>query len=437
MKRVIILGGGISGLVAAWQLRKSAKVTVLEKEARPGGYLRTIRKGKFLFEMGPRTCRTRGRGGATLALAEELGIADQVITPPAAANHRYLLIDGKLKRLNLATLMRCGLLSAIARDCVMKEPPDRESTIKAFALRHFGSTFTEQIIAPLVSGIYAGDIAQLSMRSCFPEILTLKERRGALLRMLWERSPVRGSAFVRQTQRSPLFSFQGGMETLTNTLAEQIDIRYQCAAETLTLEQKRSHVTTSCGKRFDADHIISALPAATLGTLLKKQHPTIAHQLQSFSSCPLVTLSLGYYGNHLPAAGFGYLVPSNAHEHYLGVVWDSCIFPQNNTGAMTRLSVMMGGVHHPNILNQSNEELITTGLNAVSRHLGIKATPDCWHLDRIERAIPQYGIGHQALVKRLQAALPGFTLLGCSFHGVAINDCVWNSRNVEELISSS
>ncbi len=420
MKHHVILGAGVSGLALAWKLKDNSRVTIVEKCHRPGGWLRTIHQDGFLFEQGPRSCRPKGAGINTLELIEALGLQDQVITGKTLK--RYLYVDGQMRTIPsgpfsvLFSPLTRGILPAIWNDLRTPGNVSQDESIYEFFSRRFSSQVAEKLIDPMTLGIYAGDIRKLSLKSCFPFLHQLERDHGSIIKGLFTRKKEKkvGSPFIREIQKASLFSFKGGMETLSNELAKRLesDLMLGTGAASLAFHNDFVEVGLSNGTKIHADHVHSTLPARELAQILPDP------KLKQIPYVSVAVVNLGYRKQILEKHGFGYLIPSNQREPILGVVFDSCIFPQQNKSAdETRITVMMH-------LRGTNEELKNTALAAVSKHLNIDDYPDAISVFQAKDAIPQYHVGHTELVNSILPPSHRLSILGSSFNGVSVNDCI-------------
>jgi oxygen-dependent protoporphyrinogen oxidase len=220
----VILGGGISGLALAWYLKKKYQetihLTIIEKSSRAGGWIRSIQQQGFLFEEGPRSCRTKGAGIATLELIEELGLENEVIAASPHAKKRYLYTGKQLRCLpqgiisSLFSPLTRGILPALWKEWRKAPEKCEDESIYDFFARRFSPEIAEQFIDPMVAGIYAGDIRQLSLRSCFPQLHRWEQEYGSLTKgMFFDRSRSKEihSPFVQAMKSAPIFSFKNGM----------------------------------------------------------------------------------------------------------------------------------------------------------------------------------------------------------------------------------
>jgi oxygen-dependent protoporphyrinogen oxidase len=450
-RQLVILGAGISGLSLAWFLQKNygdqIDVTLLEKSNRVGGWIQTIQKDGFLFELGPHSCRANNLGHSTLELIEELGLQDQVITAHASAHKRFLYTNQRLQALP-SSLLSCifsplmrGVPAALFRDWRTPCGTGEDEAIYAFISRRFGHEIAEQFMDPLVSGIYAGDIRKLSIQSCFPQLLQWEQKYGNVLHGMFSKKPHAnaGSDFIQAVQKHAIFSFKEGMETLPLALANSLgkSVKKSSAVKSLRLFPKQVLVELENGEILQADHLFSTISANSLSQLISQDHPELATKLNTITSTSVAVVNLGYHQNVLKQQGFGHLVPSKEGEDVLGVIWDSSVFPQQNSNqSQTRLTVMLGGAHKPHLCLESENQIYERAVKAVKKHLNISLSPDVYHVSIARDAIPQYEVGHQArvsgIMQELQRGFPRLTCLGSSYHGVSINDCIAHARQVVE-----
>lgn len=344
--KVFIIGGGITGLSAAWVLQKKAEVTLFEKTNRLGGWIRTVREQGFLFEKGPRTFPVE-RSPHLLRLVQELGLPI-LYSDPSVHAKRYLLYRGKL-RTPLSLLPR--FLPAFLRELFVAPSEHPDESIYAFATRRFGPKIAETFFDPLTLGIYAGDIRKLSICACFPALHQWEREKGSVLRGLWSQP---------RAQKRGLFTLQNGMESLVHALAEQLDVRLNSHVQFVD-----AHTIQIDGKTLHVDQVIWATPP----------------ELPARS---LSVVNLGYDRPVLKKKAFGYLVPTQEKESLLGVLFDSAIFPAQNLPHETRLTAMV---------RAEEPKPLEAALSALERHLQIQTPPVYTSVFRAEQAIPQFEVG--------------------------------------------
>lgn len=423
---IAILGGGISGLAAAWSLRKTTKgpIVLFEKSSKLGGWIQSTREDGFFFEKGPRSLRPHG-GEDTLRLIQELGLENEVVLGAEAAHIRFLFCNGSLHQLPRSALETLGkpwlwrAFPALLTEWAKPKGGCPDESIASFMNRRLGSFVTDQLVDPMTKGIYAGDIHHLSMKSCFPKLFQYEKDRGSITKALFsQKKRAEDTPFIKKVKKSSLYTLQGGLSTLVDCIADRLDIEWRLETPVTAIKKKEGffELITPRGI-FHAEAVVSALPAQTLGQLMEIHDEDISHKLKSIPMKSLSVVHVGYRENVLQKNGFGYLIPTKEKEKILGVVFDSSAFPsQNQHVSETRLTVMM---------NTFDQDAV---LEALERHLGIKKSPDVLKHHRQSNALPQYLVGHSEKVKAIQNKMHSFSdqflTVGNCFEGVSVNDCL-------------
>lgn len=447
---IAILGAGISGLATAWFLKQfagpSLRLAVIEKSGRAGGWIQTLHSDGFLFEQGPRSFRTAGAGEETLALVESLGLQDQIIAPHPDAKNRYVYQGRHLQRLPKSLWeipfhpLTRNFLKVLWRDWRMPKRQEEDESIFSFFSRRWGEAWTENLVDPFVSGIYAGDCKRLSLKSCFPLFDQLEQRGPLILGALFHRSvKSEQSAFVQNMRAFPMLSFQKGMETLPLTLARELnnDLYLEKTIKTLHVEKNPIQIEFDQGNCLIAKHVISTLPTFSLASLLPL-HASLRKTLENLHYASLAVINVGFSQNVLPFKGFGYLVPSKWGLPLLGCVWDSSAFPQQNERNQTRLTLMMGGSRYPEVEHWSENELVEYTQMVLREHLNISFSPKTLQIKRVQKAIPQFEVGYSLWKQEGEAILrsqfPSLILSGSGWTGVSINDCIAHARRLSRHV---
>ena len=419
-KKVAILGAGITGLSLGWFLKKQGiACTIFEKASRPGGWIRTADHQNNLFEWGPRSLRAHD-AEATLDLIQELNLAEDILYSSKESGVRYILSQGKLEKLpaSFLEIFTCPLtrkcLPALARELVTKRGEQLDESVHAFFARRFSKELADQFIDPLIKGIYAGDSTQVSMRSCFPKFWEMEQESRSLVFAGVKR-------LFQKKKKGPkgIFTLKNGMESLVEALSDKLKDEILLNTEVQELEFVWQGVEI---KTHVFDHVISTLPAFSLASLLPKS--SLSSHLEKIPFATVGVVHLGYSDVVNPYKGFGYLVPSQEKELILGTVFDSSAFPAQNQALKTRLTVMIGG-------NHTDLELKALAKRAVAEHLGIKTEPIVIEAFTAKQAIPQYPVGFQLLLEQIheaKKAFPRLSLLGTSFYGVSVNQCVTSAK---------
>lgn len=399
--KIVILGGGISGLSAAWALQKkypSAKMTLLEKSDRLGGAIQTVKQAGFLFERGPRTFQA-GKCPSLLNLIQELGLSHELIFSDKGASARYLWERGRLRP--IGSFIPMLFFSAIKEAFVAPSILEDES-IYDFASRRFNPKIAETLFDPMTLGIYSGDIRKLSIKSCFPLLFHWEKEKGSCFQ---------GFLFSLLSQKKSrgLFTLKEGLGSLIEALAKKLKLEILLRSEVEAIE---SRGVFAAGRSFSADLIVSALPGSILSSLANV--PFILKE------APLWVANFCYSKNILSKKGFGYLVPSKEKEDLLGVIWDSSIFPQQNGPSKTCLTAMA---------RSGNLESLK---KALVKHLALSQEPDFVSLHHVERAVPQFEVGYSAHLaqfkEQIQKKFSHLVLLGNYLQNPSIESCIYTAE---------
>jgi protoporphyrinogen/coproporphyrinogen III oxidase len=435
----IVVGAGISGLICAYALHKAGvDAQVLEASPRAGGVIASEVRDGFLLELGPQSF-----SGTTAlrSLCKELGIEDQVIQAPAAAP-RYVLIDGALRAVPLspAAMLASSLLSAktkwrIARDAFgTTHAPEQDESMASFVRRKFGEELLDRLVAPFVSGIYAGDPERISLRAAFPQVYEAEKSAGSIIRGMMRAAKSQEGPRERPT----LLSLRNGNETLVRALAQKVGSRLRLDAEVLGIAVRRDAESVRFELRFReagsdqvvvAERLVLATPANVAGALLRDVNAAFEPVLGGIEYAPVAVVSLGYLRQAVRHSldGFGFLVPRSSGLRVLGSVWNSSLFPERAPAGQVLLTSFVGGATDPGAAGLSGDDLAALVHREVAPLLQIRAAPVFSHVQVYRRALPQYNIGHGErlmALERLLSSLPGLFLVGNYFRGPAIGNCV-------------
>jgi oxygen-dependent protoporphyrinogen oxidase len=447
----LVVGGGISGLVCAYALRKAGIDTqLLEASARPGGVIRSERRDGFLLELGPQSFSGTA---PVLELCQELGISRQLVQAPPRVP-RYVLVEGALRIVPLSppaflasSLLNAGTKWSVLRDLFGKsQPPEPDESVAAFVRRKFSAELLEKLAGPFVSGIYAGDPEQLSLRGAFPQVHEAEKSAGSIVRGMMRSVKTTKEA---PKERPSLLTFREGNETLIRALAANLGDALRCNAEVIAIQRRTKgsvegyEVCLSAAGRdetLEADHLIVATPTNAAAELLRQIGAGFESALQGIPYAPVAVVSLGYrmnaVGNTLD--GFGFLVPRSAGLEILGSVWNSSLFPNRAPDGKVLLTSFVGGATNPQAVRRSSEALASLVHREIAPVLEIRQEPVFSNVEIYHRAIPQYNLGHGeriAALEALRAKYPGLWLTGNYLRGPAIGSCVEQALTVAGEIS--
>lgn len=458
--RIAIIGGGITGLAAAYRLRQAAPevdITLIEATARLGGKIGTERLHGFVLEEGPDCFLSRKTGG--VALCEALGIADQLVGRDERYARTFVRRHGRLHRLpegltgmiptNLDALANTSLLSAAAIARVAQEPnlpplpanadgasgdaPAPDESVADFVIRRLGRETFENLVEPLMGGIYAGQAAQLSLAATFPQLRQLELKYGSLLKGLAVTAPA-----ASQGAHAPFVSFPDGMQTLVSCLVEQlpgVEILRETAVTDISQVLNGYRLSTIAHQRVDNIHcaaLIMTTPAYVSGQLLQGIDAALAAPLAAIPYASTALVNLAYDEADVPAlAGYGYVIPLAEEQKALACTWTSRKWQGRAPAGKVLLRVYIGRYGEEDVTMYENGRLLAIAQKEIRETVNITARPLFHHITRHPRAMPQYNLGHLERLVRIAGRLaqqPGLFLAGAAFTGVGIPDCITSAE---------
>jgi oxygen-dependent protoporphyrinogen oxidase len=456
MKRVIIVGGGLSGLTVAYALlqkKADIDVTVLEADTRPGGKIWTDNADGFLCEKGANGFLDNKP--RTLELCKSLGI--EPLRSNENSKKRYIFLNGKLNALPESPLafIKSDLLSwggklrMLLEYNAPKGPEDE--TVADFITRRLGKEALDKLIDPMASGIYAGDPHRMSIKSCFARIKELEQEYGGLIKALLKirkqkKQQLRkakgkeDSAKVSVAPGGTLTSFYNGAQTLTDALARKLGDRVRLGVSVHGISKNINVYQLYTSKdTVESDIIILASPAYAAAGILKDLDSEMSKTLLDIPYPHVSVVCFGYRKEkvgHL-LNGFGFLVPHVEGRKILGTLWDSSIFPNRASEGYALLRTMAGGAKSPETAMLADDKIVSMVFDELKPILTLKSDPDMVRIYRWEKAIPQYLLGHSKKLKLLDDRLrqyPGLYLTGNAYRGIGMNDCVENAYKLAEEI---
>ena len=450
MDRIIIIGGGISGLSLGYLLQKrkpSIDLIVLEAEKRVGGKIWSDKADGFLCESGVNGFLDNKP--KTLELASDL-----LLTPlrsSDAARKRFIFSEGRLHMLpdSPSAFFKSNLLSLWGRLRIIYEilaprTEKEDESLAEFGTRRLGREAFEKLIDPMASGIYAGDPAALSLRSCFPRIHQLESDYGSLIRAmikLKKKAKKEGKAGPGAGPGGVLTSFFEGMETFVVALKASLGekVRPMSKVVSLSKNSRRYTVHLQDGSSIEADAAVVAAPAHAAAGILKDFDADLSRTISEIPYPPVSVVCTGFKKDKIGSSldGFGFLVPYREKRRILGTLWDSSIFPNRAPEGYVLLRSMLGGARASSIALQGETRLADMVTGELGDVMGIKAQPDFVKVYVHEKAIPQYTLGHQKRLKLMDDIVvkyKGLYLTGNSYRGISVNDCIENSYKLASEI---
>lgn len=438
--RVVIIGGGIAGLSAAWAIRAEAarraetvELTVLEAGPRAGGRIRTTREDGYLVEWAANA--VQGTHNAAWRLAESAGLAEERVLGRPDAARRYIWRGGRLHRLPLNPAAFFGFtgLSPAARLRVAMEPffanrVQKEESVHDYAARHIGEEAASVLIGAVVRGVFAGNSKRLSVDAAFPVMREMeRSHRSLVIAMMARSKKGRGGGAAAGPGGRALWTLTRGLESLTDALAERLGTALRLATPALALERTGAGyaVRTASGDHLDADAVVLATSARASAALIRPLDAEFAKLLGRIEPAGVAVVGLAFRKDRFraPPDGYGYLVVPGEELPILGALFESNLFPGRAPEGQVLVRVIMGGADRPDLLTRSDADLAGLAMGALDRTHGLASGPERTWVIRQESSIPQYAVGHMTLLAdldRRMAANRGVFLAGNGYRGVSV-----------------
>ncbi len=427
-KSILIVGAGISGLATAYYLRKSGldcDITILEKQKRAGGWIRSETHESHFFEMGPKIFSTP-KSEALLELLCELNMEKELIFSDKALK-RFVLSGHNLVSLpqNPLSFLFCkstrNKIIPLFLEYFKQPHACPDESIYNFITRRFGIGFMNELFDPLVQGIYAADPEKLSIRSCFGLLKDLEDQYGSIVKGFIARKKRQLPLIERFSPNGSLFSLRNGIESLVHQLISKMDTNMVFGETVVGLKKhKGSMVVKTKAREYSASDIFIALPVHTLPSIFGESNLAFNHSYFDIPSTSITSVCMGFKKKVLAHKGFGYLVSSKVSQGILGAVFDSMVFDRNDQ--TTEITLMLKGARW------SEDDLHSQVHTCLKKHLGIASTPDFMKVHVSKKAIPVFEVGHKDNIsfalRRLQKELPDCHLVGNYIDGVSVNDCI-------------
>lgn len=451
MKKIIIVGAGISGLTSAYALlskNKNLDITVYEADSRPGGKIWSDKTDGFLCEKGVNGFLDNKP--KTLQLCDYLGL--EPLKSSDNARRRFIFSKGKLNQLSESPLsfLKSDLISwhgklRIIYELIAPKGPEDE-TVADFVIRRLGKESLEKLIDPMCSGIFAGDPYKMSIKHCFPRIKELEQNYGSLIRAMIklqkEKKKLQTHEKVSAAPTGNLTSFYNGAQTITDELAERLGERIKFGVSVKGLEKDGSRYKVHTSQGIDsADIIILASPAHASSEIMRDFDIKLSKVLSEIPYAPVSVVCFGYKREKVlhSLQGFGFLIPHTEGKKILGTLWDSSIFPNRAPEGYVLLRNMIGGAKSPELAMLDDNAIIGAVFDELMSIISLRGEPDMVRIYRWEKAIPQYVMGHGDRLKFIDESLKsyhGLYLTGNSYRGIGMNDCIENAYKLAEQISS-
>ncbi len=454
--KVAVVGGGISGLSAAFELEKARanrpdlQYVLLEKADRLGGSIFSERIDGCLVEGGPDSFMTEKPAAAKLCA--ELGIADHLVGSNDSSRKTYILLKNRLVSLpdGLMFMVPTKLVptalsplfswkTKIRMGLELLKPPrpmESDESVAELVERHFGAEVVDRLADPLLSGIYGGDAAVLSARTVLPRLVEMEEKYGSLSRGMLaahaqgKKAPMPTNGNGRAA-RSLFSSLENGMQEMVSGIEARLNPASIRKSTTVSSMHRApngwSLAIDGVAQHFDA--VVLATPAWMSGALLADMDSQLGKDLSDIPYSSSITVTMGYAESDLGDLpdGFGFLVPASEKRNTLACTFVHRKFPGRAPPGIGMLRCFLGGARNAALLSETDEQIESRVKAELKEILGVTGTPRFVRIHRWRRAMAQYAVGHAARIERIAAAvrqLPGLALAGNAYLGIGVPDCI-------------
>ncbi|HUC97439.1 MAG TPA: protoporphyrinogen oxidase [Candidatus Polarisedimenticolaceae bacterium] len=466
-RRIVVVGAGIAGLAAAHRLIELRKdqaldleVLLLEASDRLGGCIATERAGDFLIEAGPDSFISEKPWA--LRLCERLGLGPSLVSTQVAHQKIYIVHNGKLVPLpegffllaptQLAPFVRTplfswrGKLRMLAEPLIPRGDTNADESLGAFVRRRLGSEALERVVQPLLGGIYAADPDKLSLISTMPRFKEMEKSHRSIIWAMWaeQRRRARKRESGSGARWSLFVTLAGGMQEMVDAIALRLpqgNARLNTAVTNIfpSEDDRRWQLATGTNEILETDGIILATPAFHTAQMLASAVPEAARELSRIAYASSATISLAYHDRDFPrtADSFGFVVPAVESRKIMACTFSSLKYPGRAPEGHVLMRAFVGGSLQPGLLDD-NDAILERNVRAeITSLLGVNAEPLLVHIQRHPNAMPQYHVGHQARIQRIESALDShesLALAGSAYHGVGVADCVRTGEEAAEKL---
>ncbi|HDR04986.1 MAG TPA: protoporphyrinogen oxidase [Candidatus Marinimicrobia bacterium] len=450
-KTIAIIGGGISGLTAAWKLHQAGfEITLLEAQKELGGAMRSIRKDAFIAETGPNTIMETSP--KVTELLTELGLDSEKIYADSSAEKRYIIRNKKPFELPAGPgIFTTPLFSFLTKLALLREPfipkwdNRHEESLADFVRRRLTQEFLDYAINPFVAGVFAGVPEQLSVKHAFPKLYALEQNYGSMIKGMIMGARERKRSAEKSKQTAKMFSFKNGIGTLPECITEKLKSFIQTGMKVLSVRQNGLAWEVKAETRngietMDFDLLLYAASAPGLSKLLVNGE--VPAELAIFTDIyhpKVLTMTLGFHRNQVshPLDAFGALVPQVENMQILGALFTSSLFPNRAPADHVTLDVFVGGSRQPELAAKPEAELLPIILRDLDTLLGVKGEPVFVSGTYWEKAIPQYDLGYgryKEALNQMEAKYQGLFFTGNYRNGISAADSIKNASEIAEQI---
>lgn len=457
MKKIAIVGGGITGLSTAFYLQKWSKeqeipleVKLFEANNRLGGKVHTMKQHGFIMERGADSFLARKKPG--LKLMEDLGLENQLYRNKTGQS--YVLVHNQLYKIPAGSYMgmpiqegpllsseivsEAGKARALAEVSQPKGPAQSDQSLGKFLRRRFGDELVDHLLAPLLSGIYSSNIDDMSLMASFPDLYELEQTYGSVLHALREQMPERRQSTGNKAGQ--FVSVQGGLHTVIEALEGTISSSIQKETAICRIDRNKDGymLYDDNGSEYEADGVVVALPHRKVSNLFEE-----AQAFESLDTIPVSSVAnvvLAFHKDDVDQAldGTGFVVSKTSDVHITACTWTHEKWPATTPAGKALLRAYVGRPDNQEIVKFSDQEITDIVLQDLQKVMNIQATPEYSVVTRWEELMPQYVVGHEEKIAQVKQAVaadfPGVLLAGASYHGVGLPDCIGQGMQTAEAM---
>ncbi|MBI4245335.1 MAG: protoporphyrinogen oxidase [Planctomycetes bacterium] len=463
-KKIVVVGGGISGLSAAYFLGEAFRhdpkfeIKLFEGDSSTGGVIRTTKKEGFLLEHGPDSIVSIKPWA--VELCRKLGIESELIDTMAENRHSYIVYKGNLTPIpngmymlaptSLKSLAFSPIFSLKGRLRMALEPlisrraNTEDESLASFVVRRLGREALERLAQPMAAGVYMCDPWKLSLKATFPQFLQMEQEHGSIIKAL-------GKMFNGNSVRGPRYSlfksFRGGIEYLTKTLTDKITQQNCVLNKTATRldynsNSKKWNLTFNDKSIYESDAVCLAVPAWKAAELLRSINARLASELETIRYSSAVVVNMAFKSEDIDHRldAMGMVIPKIEKRSMVACTFCTSKFEGRAPDKKVLLRAFLGGDFNPDAFEKKDTELVQEVLTDLKKLLKIKGSPIFYDVTRHSKVMPCYEIGHLEKVERiknLQCRIAGLYLTGNAYEGVGIPDCIHTSQKTSESIISS
>lgn len=455
-QKIVVVGGGITGLSAAYKIQTEClkqnldiDLTLVESSHRLGGKIQTVRKDGYVIEKGPDSFLERKKSMARLI--KEVGLGDQLI--PNSTGQSFILLNDKLHPMPGGSIMgvptqikpflttelvsMTGKLRAAADFVLPKSPQLEDQSLGSFFRRRLGNEVLENLIEPLLSGIYAGDIDRLSLMSTFPQFHQMEQEHRSLIAGIKKTTPAAPLPKKPQDQsrkKSMFLTLTSGLQTLVDTLEEKLNsatILKGVKVENIKEGAASAHryeLAMNNGETIEADSIIFTVPHYVAASIFEEKH--LLAEFRDVPATSVATVAMAFPEEAVPNVlnGTGFVVSRNSEYTITACTWTHNKWPHTTPEGKVLLRTYVGRAGDEAVVDLSDDQIEEIVLGDLKEIMDVTSKPEFTMVTRWKNAMPQYTVGHkQRLMKirtELESEFPGVYLAGASYDGVGLPDCI-------------